>query len=631
MSQQHPIDLLRSLWRHREFRPGQEEIINAVLSGQDTVALLPTGGGKSICFQIPALMQDGICVVISPLVALMTDQVDRLAKLGIRAMHLSGGISQNDLVDQLDNIRYGPYKLLYLSPERLRQPIVLEALRKININLIAIDEAHCISQWGNDFRPAYRDIHQLRELHPDVAILALTATATPLVLQDTIENLQLRDPQVFKTSFIRHNLALEMAQADDKLKALVNLIENQKGLTIVYVRSRRYTEELASKLAQHGIGAHYYHGGLSREERLDKARAWAREQTPVMVATNAFGMGIDQANVRSVVHLQLPDSLESYYQEAGRAGRDGELARAVILYNQTDKDLAWDQFVSAQPGVKEIKVIYRQLSNYLQVAYGEGSDREFPFDFGDFCQSYGFPTHRAFAALKVLDRLGLIRLNEQFGRSSVIRFISSSEELLDYFERNPEASLVGKSILRMYGGSFETPVSLKLSQLSRRLSVKEDRLVHILEQMAKDGMLELNLQLTDATVTYLQPREDDRGINPFNKEITDLISVKSSQLRAVYDYLDTTHCLMRQLVSYFGESTEKDCGLCTNCRRPPQDHADETTIKQAVIMELKEGPSDSRDLCEKLNFDEASILNVLRVLLADGRIRVNQLNQFETE
>ena len=258
MSQQHPIDLLRSLWRHREFRPGQEEIINAVLSGQDTVALLPTGGGKSICFQIPALMQDGICVVISPLVALMTDQVDRLAKLGIRAMHLSGGISQNDLVDQLDNIRYGPYKLLYLSPERLRQPIVLEALRKININLIAIDEAHCISQWGNDFRPAYRDIHQLRELHPGVAILALTATATPLVLQDTIENLQLRDPQVFKTSFIRHNLALEIAQADDKLKALVNLIENQKGLTIVYVRSRRYTEELALKLARHGIGAVSY-------------------------------------------------------------------------------------------------------------------------------------------------------------------------------------------------------------------------------------------------------------------------------------------------------------------------------------------------------------------------------------
>ena len=396
--------VLQQYWGYDDFRGSQRKIIDTVISGQDVLALMPTGGGKSICYQVPALAMEGICIVVSPLVALIQDQVAQLKKRNIKAIALTGGIRSNEVNDLLDNCVFGNYKFLYLSPERLQQTVVRERIQQMNVNLIAIDEAHCISQWGNDFRPAYLECSILKELAPQTPTIALTATATPRVVDDIVENLELKEVRIFKDSFSRSNIAFKVRRSEDKLYQLKKYMEKIPGSGIVYVRSRKMSISLANFLINNGVSASFYHGGIPKSDKEEKLNRWLNGKDRVMVATNAFGMGVDKPDVRLVIHYQIPDSLESYFQEAGRAGRDGEPSTAIILTSKEDADRAKQQFLSTLPDVGFVKTVYSKLNNYFQISYGELISEPQAFKFNEFCSRYAFNPNMAFNALRILDQ-----------------------------------------------------------------------------------------------------------------------------------------------------------------------------------------------------------------------------------
>ncbi|WP_203295592.1 RecQ family ATP-dependent DNA helicase [Luteirhabdus pelagi] len=628
---ERPINILEQYWGYPNFRPLQEDIIESVLNGQDTVALLPTGGGKSICFQVPTLCQEGICIVVSPLVALMANQVKALQDKGIKALHISGGIAANDLQRLLENALYGKYKFLYLSPERLQQEIVQQWIEKLPVSLIAIDEAHCISQWGNDFRPAYRNIHVLRELHPLVPMMALTATATPAVLEDTVKQLQLELPKVFKKSFVRDNLAYRTKIIEDKLAFAEKLLKQKPGAAIIYVRSRKATVNTSNHLNTLGIRSTFFHGGLPRREKEDRLEQWLSGSVPVMVATNAFGMGIDHPQVRYVFHFQLPESLESYFQEAGRAGRDGNYAQAFLLYSEYDKNLVKQRFVDTLPSVKEVKKLYRKLNNYFQISYGEGEFTEHNFNFSKFCETYSLNTLLTYNGLNTLDRLGIIQLSQQFGRSSTVQFVVPSNAVLRYFEGKANISVVGKTLLRMYGGIFETPSSVDLELLSNKTGQSVSFCIEALQQLERDGIIELNLRTTDASITFLTPREDDRTINVVAKYIKEQHTKKKQQVADMLQYVtNDSVCKSVQLVSYFGEEDAEACGICSVCapeQKIPQKR-EVQLIAEKILILLEERDMDARELSQKTTFAEAKVVHTLRKLLDAKKIAVNARNQY---
>ena len=624
-------DILAQYWGYSSFRPTQEEIISSVLNGKDTVALLPTGGGKSLCFQLPAMAMDGICIVISPLVALMEDQVNALKQKGIKALKITGGISFNELSSQLDNARYGNYKFLYLSPERLQQEVVQNYIREMNVNLIAIDEAHCISQWGNDFRPAYKNITVLRELHPLAPIIALTATATSEVLEDTISELQLELPSIFKNSFVRENLSYQVLQADDKLYQAEKILKNNTGSAIVYVRSRKSTIEISEQLNSSGITSTFYHGGISSKEKTKKLDAWRSGTISTMVATNAFGMGIDHPNVRFVIHLQIPESLESYFQEAGRAGRDGKFSEAVLIYNSYDKIHVKKQFVDSLATPSDIKTIYRKLNNYFQISYGEGEFTKHNFNFSQFCQTYDLNTLLAYNALNSLDRLGVVQLSQEFGRKSTVQFMISSDALLNYFEKDLGVSVIGKTILRIYGGIFEMPTSINLDLIVSKTGQSLEVVISALEKMERDLVIELSIQITDATLTFLVPREDDKTINVISREVKALNQKKALQVKSMLNYIENTKtCRSIQLVSYFGETNAAKCGVCCVCKPKTSELSKSETheIARNILAVLEGSELSSREICGKLNISEEKITKVIRLLIDTEKIKINPRNQF---
>tara|TARA_R110002020_G_scaffold129919_3_gene290582 strand:+ start:606 stop:2447 length:1842 start_codon:yes stop_codon:yes gene_type:complete len=609
----------------------QEEIIASVIEGKDTVALLPTGGGKSLCFQVPALATDGLCIVVSPLVALMGDQVNALKERGIKALKLTGGISFEELNTLLDNALYGNYKFLYLSPERLQQEIVQNYIKQMNVNLIAVDEAHCISQWGNDFRPAYKNITLLREIHPLVPIIALTATATPEVLEDTISELKMELPAVFRNSFVRENLSYQVYKEEDKLYKTEQLLKTNKGAAIVYVRNRKGTIEISEQLNSLGISATFYHGGISAKEKAQKLQAWRNGTVSTMVATNAFGMGIDHANVRFVIHLQIPESLESYFQEAGRAGRDGEYAAAVLLYNEYDKIYVKQQFVESLPTTSDLKNIYRTLSNYFQIPYGEGEFTKHNFGFSEFCKTYNLNTLLAYNALNSLDRLGIIQLSQEFGRKSIVQFLISSEKVLQYFEQDTTVSVIGKTILRIYGGIFEMPTAINLDLIVTKTGQTIETVISVLKKMERDQVVEMMLQVTDATLTFLVPREDDKTINVISREVEALNRKKKAQVNSVLNYITNTKtCRSVQLVSYFGETTASKCGICSVCKKQTSKFSktDMQELAGQILALLEESELTSREISEKLTFAETDILKVLRLLMDTEKISANPKKQY---
>ena len=487
----HPKEVLKKYWDYDSFRPLQEEIIAAVLEGRDTLALLPTGGGKSLCFQVPALCKEGICLVVSPLIALMKDQVKNLVNNGIRATAIYTGMHPKEIDRILDNCVHGKIDFLYLSPERLSSPLALERIKRMNVGLIAIDEAHCISQWGYDFRPAYLNIAEIRNELPKTPLIALTATATKPVVADIQEKLLFRKhSKVFQKSYLRDNLAYVVIHVEAKQQKMLDILQKVTGSALVYVRNRRAARDTAWFLHHNGISADYYHAGRSGDIRAQVQDNWIENKVRVIVATNAFGMGIDKPDVRLVIHLSLPDSLEAYFQEAGRAGRDGSKSFAVLLFNASDPLKLEELYQKTYPSLKEIKRTYQALGSHFQLAIGSGLGLTFDFNISDFVRTYQLDPYRAIQAIKILMKEQLIHLSESFFSPSRLQITASKETLYDYLLRNKKMETLLKVILRSYQGSFNHPVRIKEHQLATFLSISKTDLVQMLSRLHRDDIIE---------------------------------------------------------------------------------------------------------------------------------------------
>ena len=625
----HPIEVLERYWHHTSFRPLQEEIITSVLNREDTFALLPTGGGKSVCFQIPALIQDGICIVISPLIALMKDQVNTLKAKGIKAIALTSGMSYKDLDTQLDNCIYGNYKFLYLSPERLQQTLVQERIQQMRVNLIAVDEAHCISQWGNDFRPAYKNISELRQMHPHVNCIALTATAKYNVVDDIVDNLDFINPNIFRASFTRPNIAYDVIHTDDKLFQLEYLLKKYAGSSIIYVRNRRATSDIHNFITAKGLSSTFYHGGITNKEKQERLYQWTNGQKQIMVATTAFGMGIDKANVKTVIHINLPESLESYYQEAGRAGRDGELAHAIILKQHIDEDHLRNQFLSTLPSVAFVKTVYNKLCNYFQISYGEGENTLHQFDFKSFCSHYKLNASITYNALLLLDRNAIITLTQHFNFRTKIQFITTNAVLFKYLETHLDLNILVKVLLRTYGGIFDYETKVNLSLVVDKVKLSEKEVITQLQRLEKDEVISLQMANTDSEITFLKPREDDITINPIARTIKQQHTLKHQQIESVLNYVkNDSVCRSQQLLLYFGEKTTKNCGICSVCIANASNASANESITLQIIKALQDEALSSRQLLQHIKCSEHSLLKSLSELIEINKIKLTHANTY---
>lgn len=625
-----PIQILQEFWKHDEFRSPQDEIINSVLEGKDTFALMPTGGGKSICFQVPALMQDGICLVISPLVALMKDQVQRLQKLNIKAIALTGGIKSDEMITLLDNCEFGNYKFLYLSPERLQSDWILERIKNFPINLIAIDEAHCVSQWGHDFRPAYLKIANLKTYFPRVPFLALTASATKTVLEDVIIQLRLEQPVIFKKSFARKNIAYMVFEVEDKLYRMQQILKKNPQASIIYVRNRKSCSETASQLQSMGFKTTFYHGGLSAKEKEKNMNLWMNEEVQIMVATNAFGMGIDKSNVKTIIHIHLPESIESYYQEAGRAGRDGKKAFAIILTSAHDKVQAQSQFINVLPDKKILTQIYIKLCAFFQIAYGEGINEKFSFNLNQFCHKYGFPTLKTYNAIQFLDRQGILSLSQEYSEKITIQFIIPSKEVIRYMSLNPKEENVILTLLRTYPGIYETQTAINLSLIAKKSINEETVILSILEKLKNMDIIDYHKKSNDASITFLEIREDERTINRVSKYLEKQNLQKVAQFESVLHYINEKKvCKSKLILEYFGENTDVDCGICSFCISKKTKSENPTLIVDQIIELLKIKELSSREIQKLTKKPEDDVIFALQSLLEDGKIAVKPNNKYK--
>ncbi|SHK12877.1 ATP-dependent DNA helicase RecQ [Maribacter aquivivus] len=625
-----PKEILSKYWGFDSFRGSQEEIINAISNGQDVLGLLPTGGGKSLCFQVPALMKEGICIVISPLVALIENQVDNLQKLGIKAIGLKGGLKFTEVDKLLDNCIYGSYKFLYLSPERLQQELVQERIKAMNVSMFVIDEAHCISQWGHDFRPAYLSCSILRELHPTPPMVALTATATKRVSDDIISSLDLNYPFVVKDSFFRKNIGFGVILTEDKNGRLKQYCQQIKHSAIVYVRSRRKAEELSKFLVKNNVKATFYHGGVDQKMKTERLNLWLEDKVQVMVATNAFGMGIDKPDVELVVHYQIPDSLENYFQEAGRAGRNGDFAKAILLTNTTDKVLVKKQFIDILPDVAYVKMIYKKLNTFFQIGYGEFTEAKFHLNFNEFCNIYKLNTFLTYNALQLLDRNSVLSLSENFSKKITIKFITDKDTLYRYIDKNSKLADFIKVVLRTYGGLFEFDTQINMYLLSKKTAISESLLHQNFEQLAKDEIIEYTSVSSDLEILFLVPRDDDRTINIFARNIEEQNQLKIEKVTKMLNYIENdTVCRSIQLLEYFGEVQEKECGICDVCISQKLGNTDVVHAKIKIIQLLKQKTAGSQELEKRLNINQDIVIAALQELLEDNYVTLNTINEYQ--
>jgi ATP-dependent DNA helicase RecQ len=620
-------EILKTYWNHDAFRPMQEDIIQSVLLGHDTLALLPTGGGKSVCFQVPAMAKEGLCIVVSPLIALMKDQVETLKHKGIEAVAITAGMSKREIDLALDACIYNGIKFLYLSPERLLSDLVRERIKYMKVNLLAVDEAHCISQWGYDFRPAYLHIADLRELHPDVPVLALTATATAEVKQDIQDKLLFKNQLVYQKSFERKNISYVVQYEENKFRKMLDVARGVKGSGIVYVRSRRECAEVAKLFNDNGFHADFYHAGLSPDERSKKQEAWKSNNTRIIVATNAFGMGIDKPDVRFVIHKDPTDSLEAYYQEAGRAGRDEQKAYAVLLYNEADRARQQKIYELSFPTVDEIKLIYHQLSNYFSVAYEAGEGISFDLDLGSFCSQYKLDVIKTLNALKFLEHDEYLSFTESVFLPSRFRFEVFNEELYNFQIQNSGWDAFIKSILRSYGGSFENYVSIKELDIAKRANLSVQQVIEGLKQLHDFKILSYLPQNDQPQVTFIKARQHPTHLHINRQYIAQRKANYLNNMEAVFTYCARSQCRSQQLLAYFDETDADKCGVCDVCleeKRRLNTNDIQNDITTEIAQLLSNAPLDLDELVRAVKTGtDKERLKVIRLLLDAGKIKAN--------
>lgn len=626
---QTALAILQKYWKHDQFRSLQNEIIDSVVSGKDTLAILPTGGGKSICFQVPALMQEGICLVISPLVALMKDQVANLQARNIKALALTGGIRSEEMIDLLDNCQFGNYKFLYLSPERFQSDWILDRIKNLPINLIAIDEAHCVSQWGHDFRPAYLKISDLKKHFQKIPFLALTATATPRVKADIITETGLQNPTVFQKSFARDNIAYMVIEAEDKLYKIEQILKKNPEPSIIYVRNRRSCIDISNQLQSLGFKSTYYHGGLSPKEKDKNMALWMQEDAQVILATNAFGMGIDKANVKTVIHIQLPDNIENYYQESGRAGRNGEKAFAVLLTSPSDALQAENQFLSNLPDKPFINSVYIKLCNYFQIAYGEGINEQFAFNLNHFCLKYNFTTLKTYNAIQFLDRQGIISLSQEFSEKISLQFLIPSKEVIRYISLNPNDEEIILTILRAYPGIYDMQTAFNLDFIAKKSNHKPTEVQAVLQKLKEKDIIEYHAKNNDASILFNEIREDERTINRVAKYLEKQNQLKKEQLQSVLHYTkEKQTCKNRLILEYFGEKSDADCGICSYCISKTKVSNSPKNLSNSILTLLQTEELSSREIQERTHTDSTTVIELLQHLLEQEQIVIKANNKY---
>ena len=547
-----PTQILQKYWGHSSFRDSQEDIIKAVLNKKDVVTILPTGGGKSVCYQVPGLILEGVCLVISPLISLMNDQTEQLRNNGIKALTIKSKATTDEIVSLFDNLKFGQYKFLYLSPERLQSDLIIQKIKEININLIAVDEAHCISEWGHDFRPSYRLIHKVRDVLPTINMIALTATATKKVVNDIIENLNLSDTSIFKKSFYRKNLAYQIIKNENKLGKLEQIFKKNPFPTIIYVNSRKKTEDISNFINAKGYLSTFYHGGMTTESKTKAFNSWMKEDRLIMVATNAFGMGIDKPNVKVVIHLDLPASIENYVQEAGRAGRNGEKSFSVVLQNENDINSFKKNTLETIPTINEIKKVHRKLYQYFQIALGELPEVSFDFNFLKFCQTYKLSHKKTAAIFQILKKNSIIEINSTFSQKSTVIFILSSKQLIRQTFNNKLTRKLIDFILRSHGGVFQKEVKINEFDIAKRMQINSLTVRELLNRLDHLNIINYKEASSNEEFTFLTPREDDKTINRISKSIEKYLNQqqqKSEEL--IYFIKNNTTCRCVQLSALF--------------------------------------------------------------------------------
>lgn len=618
-------EILKHYWGYDDFRGIQREIIESIGAGRDTLGLMPTGGGKSIAFQVPALAKEGLCIVITPLIALMKDQVANLRSRGIKATAIYSGMRSSDIVKALENCIFGDYKFLYVSPERLSSELFLKKIQRVKVSMVTVDEAHCISQWGHDFRPAYREVKQLREIFPSVPVLALTATATPEVVKDIQQQLGFAQENCFSMSFARKNLVYVVRHTENKPQELLHILDRIGGSAIVYTLNRKKTKEVCDILLANGVTAEYYHAGLSPESKDAKEEAWKSGRARVMVSTNAFGMGIDKPDVRLVVHIDLPSSIEAYFQEAGRAGRDGNDAYAVTLFSRVDRQVVARRLADNYPSQEFIREIYDEICYYYSMALGDGLNCTYEFSLGDFCKDYHRPTLQTDSALKILTRMGYLEYVEEMEYASRVRFIVGKDALYRFRGLPPDYELLINALLRNYSGLFTDYVFIDERYLSRVTKLSRHRMYEIFVSLVSRGLVQYAPSKKCPIITFTRHRVLGSELRFACEVYDERKAIFGERLKSVINYaVSDDKCRSRLLLEYFGERGSDDCRRCDVCvqrratGKPPRMPGKE----EAVMQLLSDGKPHSLDELAALGFTDNERKALLRALCDEEKIRI---------
>lgn len=613
------LEVLQKYWGFSSFRPGQESIVDDVINGYDVLALMPTGGGKSICFQVPGLIREGITIIVSPLIALMQDQVNTLDRKGIMAKAITSGMSYRELDITLDNARFNGYKFLYTSPERLQSALFLERFKLMNVGLIVVDEAHCISEWGHDFRPSFMDIKKLREIHPEVPMIALTATATPKAKEEIIERLELKNPKIHQSNFERNNLIYSSYLSNNKLQDITNTCKQHTGESgIVYCQTRKSVKFVASKLYNSGVSIGVYHGGMNKDERSKMLDSWLKNQVKVMVATNAFGMGIDKPDVRFVLHYDFPNSLEAYFQEAGRGGRDGNNSIAVNYWQKEDIPALEKQIEQKYPPIDEIKRVYRAICNYLKVAIGSGKGETYTIDLPAFSKAFDITPSVCYNSLKILELMGEVSFSEGFFTPTKMKFVIGNEVLYNFQIQNEKYYPITVFLSRSYSGLFNDFVEIHENEICKRLKITPKEVESQLKQLEKYGIIDINWKTDLPTITFLRERMpyDYLEIKPevyhYRREIAE------DKLKAVINYLTGDECRSKQLINYFGIESEP-CGKCDNCLKKGIVKT-ELDYENDILNFLSDSPKKNSEV-KNIFLDPSIFKQTIRKLMVEEKIK----------